>query len=576
VFVQDIQQIGDTVLGHRTQPVTGLPGFAVGAVLDIVFVMAFDADKLVDHVRHLLPAGTEVVSLDALRLPDAMLINGKTYLDPMNFATNFAFFRDTAAHHTRIVTANYWARYGAKNITLWLRLIDDAGGVLAEWSEDVSGAAQSVAIDSQDVRTRFGLGEFTGQLFIHAIGATGHDVVKYALDLYGADGDALSCTHDANAWPADLYGGLPAPRDGEDVILWVQNSHPCTIPAGEIGLNLMGNDTLTTIDTAVGPYATMAISVGDVLPAAAWPQQIELSAGKHFVRPRYEVITAANDRRIAHMNVERVDLKADPGIPGLASLMGKGYILPAPILPMDIWKSVALPTPMSTCQTSLPVALLAIDADGREAGRITLGNLPRDHTRHVDLQTEMADALSATNGFGHMELVYDFADGGEADGWLHALFRYENVETGNMAETSFGAHIFNTVLTYKNEPQSYTSRPPGLSTRLFLRLGGTLADTPLETMCHLIYPASTPWHATSETDIGLHDGTGAEVATTRLEIPCGGSRFWRYSEMFDAAARAKAGDGAHIIIRDTTCRLFGYHGLIHEDGGFSLDHMFGF
>lgn len=576
VFVQDIAEIGNTVLGHRAQAVTDLPGFAVGTVLDTVFVMAFDADKLVDHVRHLLPAGAEIVSLDALRLPDTMLGNGKTYLDPMNFATNFAFFRDTATHHTRIVTANYWARYGAKNITLWLRLIDESGGVLAEWTEDVSNAAQSIAIDSQDVRTRFGLGEFTGQLFIHAIGATGHDVVKYALDLYGADGGALTCTHDANAWPADLYGGLPAPRDGEDVTLWVQNSHPCTIPAGEIALNLMGSNAVTAIDQSVGPYATLAIRVGEAMPDAAWPQQIELAAGKHFVRPRYEITTAANDRRMAHMNVERVDLKPDPGIPELASLMGKGYILPAPILPMDTWSSVALPTAMSTCQTTLPVALLAIDSEGREAGRIVLGNLPRNHARQVVLQTEMVDALSAMDGFGHMELVYDFADGGEADGWLHALFRYENIKTGNAAETSFGAHIFNTVLTYKNEPQSYTSRPPGLSTRLFLRLAGNLGDGSLESMCHLIYPASTPWHARSETDIGLHDGTGTEIATTRLEIPCGGSRFWRYSEMFDDATRAKAGDGAHIIIRDTTCRLFGYHGLIHADGGFSLDHMFGF
>ena len=576
VFVQDIAKIGDTVLGHRAQPVTDLPGFAVGAAIDIVFVMAFDSDRLVDHVRHLLPASAEVVSLDALRLPATMLSNEKTYLDPMNFATNFAFFRDTAKHHTRIVTANYWARYGAKNITLWLRLIDGAGGVLADWTEDVSSAAQSVMIDSRDVRDRFGLGEFTGQLFVHAIGATGHDVVKYALDVYGADGNALSCTHDANAWPADLYGGLPAPQGGEDVILWVQNSHPCTIPAKEIGLNLMGNDTVVPVDREIGPYATLAIRVGDILPQAAWPQQIELRAGKHFVRPRYEITTAAQDRRIAHMNVERVDLKPDPGIPELGNLMGKGYILPAPILPMDTWKSVALPTPMSTCQTNLPVALLAIDSEGREAGRLALGNLPRDHARMVDLKSEMADALSAMDGFGHMELVYDFAEGGEADGWLHALFRYENEATGNAAETSFGAHIFNTVLTYRNEPQSYTSRPPGLSTRLFLRLAGNVGGGELESMCHLIYPASTPWHATSATDIGLHDGTGAEVATTRLEIPCGGSRFWRYSEMFDDASRARAGDGAHIIIRETTCRLFGYHGLIHADGGFSLDHMFGF
>ncbi|MAI49679.1 MAG: hypothetical protein CMM16_03820 [Rhodospirillaceae bacterium] len=572
VFVQDIEKIGDTVLGHQTQPVTDMPGFAIGALLDVVFVMAFDADKLIDQVRHLLPTGTEVASLDALRLPDAMLSNDKTYLNPMNFATNFAFFRDTAEHHTRIVTANYWARYGAKKVSLWLRLVDNAGGVLAEWTEDISGAARTVEIDSQEVRDRFSLDDFTGQLFIHAIGATGHDVIKYALDIYGADGHALSCTHDANAWPADLYGGLPAPRIGEDVILWVQNSHPCTIPAGEISLNLMGKEAIATVDSAVGPYATLAIRVNEALPHASWPQQIELSAGKHFVRPRYEVTTAVNDRRMAHMNVERVDLKIDPCIPELSNLMGKGYILPAPVLPTDIWNSVALPTPMSTAQITLPVALLAIDSEGREAGRVTLGNLPRDHACQVVLKTEMADALSAMDGFGHMELVYDFADGGEADGWLHSLFRYENVATGNAAETSFGAHIFNTVLTYKTEPQSYTSHPPGLTTRLFLRLG----KAPLETMCHLIYPASSRWHATSETDIGLHDRTGAEVATARLEIPCGGSRFWRYSEMFDNPTRAKAGDGAHIIIRDTTCRLFGYHGLIHTDGGFSLDHMFGF
>jgi hypothetical protein len=30
------------------------------------------------------------------------------------------------------------------------------------------------------------------------------------------------------------------------------------------------------------------------------------------------------------------------------------------------------------------------------------------------------------------------------------------------------------------------------------------------------------------------------------------------------------------MIRDATCRLFGYHGLIGCNGSFSLDHMFGF
>ena len=74
----------------------------------------------------------------------------------------------------------------------------------------------------------------------------------------------------------------------------------------------------------------------------------------------------------------------------------------------------------------------------------------------------------------------------------------------------------------------------------------------------------------------LHDGDGREIARRRVAIPCSGSLFWRYHEMFDAAQRARAGAGAYIIIRDPTCRLFGYHGLLGPGGAFSLDHMFGF
>ena len=152
------------------------------------------------------------------------------------------------------------------------------------------------------------------------------------------------------------------------------------------------------------------------------------------------------------------------------------------------------------------------------------------------------------------------------------MFRYEHRASGHTAETSFGAHVFNTVLTYKGEPQSYAGRPPGLSTRLFLRLG----EQPLDTLCHLIYPASTPWHAKSTTDIVLHDGAGIEVARERVAIPCSGSLFWRYHELFDRAARDRAGSDPYIIVRDATCRLFGYHGLLAAGGAFSLDHMFGF
>jgi len=89
-------------------------------------------------------------------------------------------------------------------------------------------------------------------------------------------------------------------------------------------------------------------------------------------------------------------------------------------------------------------------------------------------------------------------------------------------------------------------------------------------------PASTPWHTESTTDLILVNAAGGEVARKQIHIPCGGSRFWRYGEIFDGATRAKAGENAYIVIRDTTCRLFGYHGVMGNDGAFSLDHMFGF
>src|SRR5205814_5984992 len=128
------------------------------------------------------------------------------------------------------------------------------------------------------------------------------------------------------------------------------------------------------------------------------------------------------------------------------------------------------------------------------------------------------------------ELVYGFAAGGSGDGWMHALFRYRHRDSGHAADTSFGAHVFNTLLVYRDEPQSYVGPPPGLSTRLFLRLG----DGGYDTLCHLIYPASLPWREASATEIILYDRGGAEIARSELAIPCSGSRLLRYHELFDA------------------------------------------
>jgi hypothetical protein len=568
-LVQDIDDIGKDVLGMAARPVTDLPGCKV----DIVLVAAFDdQDRLANHIRHLLPAGAEIVSLNAARIPETLLTNRRAYLDTANFATNFAFFRDDGTTRTRVATANYWHGYGAQKVSLHLVLFDGAGAILAEWEQALPDAQSAVVIDSRAVRDKFGLGPFCGQLFIHAVGVKGHDVVKYALDVWRDDGSMMSCTHDANAWPSDRFGGLPAPRDGEDVVLWVQNSHPCPIPAGEVGLNMMGEDAIVKLDEALPPFATRALSVAELLPDARWPQQVELRAGKHFVRPRYEITETSGRQRMAHMNVERDDLKPDPGIAEMGNLMGKGFILPAPVLPPDRWRSIALPTPMSTCQDELPIAALLIDSTGREVARKSLGRLPRNHAFELDAADLVNGSGPLAGGYGHMELIYDLAEGGTADGWLHAIFRYQDVNTGYAAETSFGAHVFNTVLTRKGEPQSYAGRAPGLSTRLFLRVG----DAPFDTMCHLIYPSSTPWHDTSTTTLTLCDAAGRELAAKDVAIPCGGSLLWRVSETFGEDDWKAATGGGYVVIRDVTCRLFGYHGLLNGDGPFSLDHMFGF
>ncbi len=322
-FVQAVAEIGKPILGRPAQPVTDLPGAGVSAV----FIPAFDAERIVAQMRHLAPAGAVVVSLDEARLPDTFLTNKRRYLDPLNFATNFAFFRDSGGVHTRIVTANYWAGYGAGEVALWLTPVRRKRRVIAEWRETLGADLGGVVIDSREVRQRFGLGDFAGQLFLHAVGAAGHDVVKYALDIFGDRPQDLSCTHDANAWPADLYAGLPAPKRGEQVVLWLQNSHPCPIPAKAIGVNLMGEDEVAWLERSVPAFGSVpAATSATLLPDARWPAQIEIRAGRHFVRPRYEITDDAGHRRIAHANVERIDLKPDPRSAGSRQPDGQGLL----------------------------------------------------------------------------------------------------------------------------------------------------------------------------------------------------------------------------------------------------------
>jgi hypothetical protein len=559
IFVHDVALVGQIRAGHSARALTELSS----SEARILLVAAFDADRIVARIRPMLPAGARIVTLDEARIPASMLSNRQRYLDKLNFATNFVFFRDDDRMATRLVSANYWSKIGAATVRLWIRLFGMDGLPLATWEEELPDGGGGFSIDSHAVRTRFELPPFTGQLILHAIGVTGHDVVKYALDTFASDnGASLSCTHDANAWPSDRFAGLPAPRLDETVTLWLQNSHAVAIPAGSIALDRMGAEKPVTLDQEIGPFATVAVDAGAMLPGVTWPDQIELRAGRHMVRPRYEV-TRGGRTRIAHVNVERDNLRPDPGIASLSRFLGRGYLLPFPILDRARFRSIVQPTPMAVTSMTSPVRVDVFDTEGQRVAERFLGCLPRDHAVAVEID----DVAS-----GHAELVYDFRDGGEADGWLHALFRYEDRQSGHVAESSFGAHIFNTAMTYKDEPQSYNGPPPGLTTTLFLKLG----DPRRHAFAVLIYPASAAWHARSTTELRLHDGQGRQVATETIRIACSGSMMIRPHEVFGAATLAACGPNGYVLVRDVTCRLFGYHGLMDDAGGFSLDHMFGF
>ncbi|MBT07662.1 MAG: hypothetical protein CMM32_12270 [Rhodospirillaceae bacterium] len=569
LYVQNINDVGCVRRGLTAQPLSLLSR----SKAEVVLVLMFDADRLLAQIDGLLPASATCRTLKSLRLPDHLITLNQKYLSPINFATNFAFFRDVGDLHTTLTTVNYWHGYGARAVKLWLCLFDDAGVPVATWEEELPDQSAGIVIDSSDVRRRFNLGPFTGQLFIHAIGIAGHDQIKYVLDIFSDGYETLSCTHDANSWPAEVYAGLPAPMGGEEVTLWVQNSHPVAIPPRSIGLRVMGVDELHWIDEVVEPFATMPINVSQIMSRPVAGTQLELHAGKYLVRPRYEVVDSRESRRIAHVNVQRTDLIPDQNLPRLRGLVGKGYILAAPILPANQYDSKVFWTPMATTQNQLAAHLTVFDREGIEVKSFPLRFLGRGEA----IPISVTECLRKVKGeflehCGHMELTYDLVNNPEADGWLHAIFCYRNTMSGHQAETSFGSHMFNIPVTYKDQPQSYTGKPPGLSTRLYVRVGHPRLDTIL----HLIYPASMPWLETSNTTLSLKNGLGQEVATHTLQIPCGGSRMISIREIFRAFLAGNKNFTGYVSVRDLGCRIFGYHALVHPEGAFSLDHMFGF
>ena len=98
-----------------------------------------------------------------LRLPDDLLTNRARYLDKLNFATNFAFFRDADGLSTRLVSANYWAGYGGGASGCGCVCSMRTAPRWRAGSRMSRRACADFSIDSRAVRERFGLAPFTGQ-----------------------------------------------------------------------------------------------------------------------------------------------------------------------------------------------------------------------------------------------------------------------------------------------------------------------------------------------------------------------------------------------------------------------------
>ena len=569
IYIQKLEYINKKYDGRSVKLISEI----TNSKNHYLLILAFDAHKYHDHIRHLIHSNVKILTLDGIKIPEHMILIKDQYLNRLNWTTNFVWFKEQDGVHTKMVSANCWVKYGSKNVMAYLYLLDHDGNILAKWEEKLSDKLATFTLDSHEVKKRFKLQDFMGQIFVHIVGTLGHDVMKYALDVYGDDPKILSATHDANPWPAMYYAGLPAPKKHERVILWLQNTHPTEIAKDAVSLNIMGDEkNKKHLMQNIPAYGSLGVNVAELFPGALFPTQFEIDAGNYFVRPRYEVFDIETKRScIAHVNVQRDNLSPDIHFKEIHTFLGKGYILPAPILPIDTFLTEVLPTPMSRLIKHMPLKVIIYSNDGQELATHNFGDMARNKINSLSVSELVKDIafFSKEGNYGNMHIVYDMEAGSDVDGWLHSIFKYKNHKTGHFAETSFGSHIFNNIITYRNEPQSYKGPPPGLSTNLFLRVGTDGRNT----LSYLMYPVSKEWHSHSNTVVTLFDD-GNEIESYTIRIPANGCFLVDCYKMFGEKIVSNA-KKPHVIIADSTCRLFGYHLLVTKDA-FSLDHMFGF
>ena len=126
------------------------------------------------------------------------------------------------------------------------------------------------------------------------------------------------------------------------------------------------------------------MDVAELLPGVEWPAQVEVRAGRHVVRPRYEVRATAA-RASPTSTSSGPTSSRTPRSSRCTTCSGRGYLLPFPVLPPDRFRSIVLPTPMAESQADLPLRLEVFAADGRKTAERFLGNLQRNHALAVEL-----------------------------------------------------------------------------------------------------------------------------------------------------------------------------------------------
>ena len=244
-YVQDVDALDNTLCRRDRAPADRSAALCLPRVADRQ--LRFGADQSSASPIS-VPLGVRVVSLDRARLPAPPADGARTYLDKLNFATNYALFQGRRWPSPRAWSAPITGRaMGRRAVTLLaVPVRRHRAKCWRRGSRRCPKARAGMPSTAARCARVSAWGRLPASSFLHAVGVAGHDVVKYALDFFstsaeGAD-HALAVTHDANAWPSDRYAGLPAPRDGEQVLLWVQNSHAAPIPAGAVTLNRMGQN----------------------------------------------------------------------------------------------------------------------------------------------------------------------------------------------------------------------------------------------------------------------------------------------------------------------------------------------